>query len=593
MNNFMRMTVHLFCLLGFLAIAVSAHAQCSTPPCVSSFTIAPNVIQGDNVSVATGTVTMNLGSSSGQLNNVDIYGPISYQCMPPASYDGGTSCSPSGCLLPKGVNSLQVKFWGYNTTQNPVTAHISAGSCTINSVQADLTLNPVPPLNPLGPDTSDPCPVCNEGGGNGDGGAPPDGIDPTLATTSGMPINLANGNTYIQQQDYSLPGGRGGLSLGRSWHSMWQALLGTDSGAPAQAGMFGNGWISTYEQRLNLHTVNGGSGVKVWLSSGNSNFFSYNASLTIYPPVSPLTLQAGLTFNASNNTYTYTSHDGNQKIFTQVGRLTALIDRNGNQTTISYDGQNRINQVTDPVGRWIKFNYADSNNPNQATSVYDAVGTIASYVYSNSDGNLHRLLSVTYADGTVLQFQYNDANSNTLVSAVVDGAGIVIEQHTYDSQRRGVTSARALVPASSTTAPVELVTMNYRPAQNQVIPVTTRGGWATYTFVPFGQQNYVGSVSGPGCSTCSLTPADNLVSSYYNPDGTLASRSSGRSINIVDLYTYDPSGNLASKSQNVLPPVLSLGYAPGSTPTTASRKCLQPPTRWGTLRRMLTIPKAT
>src|SRR5260370_40240750 len=119
---------------------------------------------------------------------------------------------------------------------------------------ASLPCTPVPPPQPVGTDTPDPCPVCTDSGN----GAPDDGIDPGQAATGGEPINRSNGNTYVQQQDYSLPGGRGGLYLSRTWHSMWQALLGTDSGAPGQAGMFGNGWISCYEHRATVPTIGGG-----------------------------------------------------------------------------------------------------------------------------------------------------------------------------------------------------------------------------------------------------------------------------------------------------------------------------------------------
>jgi len=543
---------------------------CTAPPCVAQFVIAPSVIPGDSTSLAIGTVYMNLGQYSNQTNNVGIccgvsqYSTSSFKCLPPSvfDYNSGTSCIASNCQLPKGVDTLQIELWGATLAQNPDAVQPSASSCSINSQRATLIIKPVPPPQPLGPDTPDPCPICDDSG-NGNGGAPGDGIDPGDAATGGRPINLSNGNTYVQQQDYSLHGGRGGFSLGRTWHSMWQALLGTDSGAPAQAGMFGNGWISTYEQRLNLHTVNGATGAKVWLSSGNSNFFSYNATLSIYSPAYPLKLQAGLTFNA-NNTYTYTSHSGTQQIFNQAGYLTATIDRNNNQTTITHDNQNRITQVTDPVGRWIKFNYSDSNNPNQATSVYDAVGTIATYTYSNGDGGLHRLLSVTYADSTVLQFLYNDTNSNTLISAVVDGASKIVEQHTYDSQRHGLTSARALVPASSATVPVEQVSVQYSTTSNQVTLTNSRGGATTYTFAQFGNQNHMSSVAGPGCSTCSVRPTDVAITSLYNSNGTLASRTSGRGSNVVDFYTYDASNNLASRSQNVLPPNLSatagIGY---------------------------------
>ena len=78
----------------------------------------------------------------------------------------------------------------------------------------------------------------SSGGGEGDPGTP---LDPNVSA----PINLSNGNTFIQESDYSIPGMRGGLELVRTWHSEWQYF-----NPPAQSGMFGNGWTSTYEQRL-------------------------------------------------------------------------------------------------------------------------------------------------------------------------------------------------------------------------------------------------------------------------------------------------------------------------------------------------------
>ena len=47
--------------------------------------------------------------------------------------------------------------------------------------------------------------------------SPPSGCEGTC----GLPINLRTGNTYIGQQDYSLPGLSGGLGLTRTWNSMW------------------------------------------------------------------------------------------------------------------------------------------------------------------------------------------------------------------------------------------------------------------------------------------------------------------------------------------------------------------------------------
>ena len=82
------------------------------------------------------------------------------------------------------------------------------------------------------------------------------------------------------------------------------------------------------------------------------------------------------------------------------------------------------------------FSYNDPNNVNQATSVQDSVGTVATYTYDSSS----RLTLVTYPDGSALNFAY-DANSNVL--SVTDVKGKLLEAHTYDPQSRGLTSTRA------------------------------------------------------------------------------------------------------------------------------------------------------
>src|SRR5215813_14896740 len=61
----------------------------------------------------------------------------------------------------------------------------------------------------------------------------------------GEPINLKTGNTYIQTTDSSLPGLGGGISVTRTWNSQWASTF-----PLAQAGMFGDSWRSTYEDRI-------------------------------------------------------------------------------------------------------------------------------------------------------------------------------------------------------------------------------------------------------------------------------------------------------------------------------------------------------
>ena len=61
----------------------------------------------------------------------------------------------------------------------------------------------------------------------------------------GAPITLATGNTYIPQTDLTISGLGGGLKLTRSWNSLWPVPQ-----VAFSAGLFGNNWRSTYEERV-------------------------------------------------------------------------------------------------------------------------------------------------------------------------------------------------------------------------------------------------------------------------------------------------------------------------------------------------------
>jgi hypothetical protein len=80
---------------------------------------------------------------------------------------------------------------------------------------------------------------------------PPSLIDPGPGTdceaTAGDPINLTTGDVWISKNDYSVPGLAGGLSVTRTWNSLWN-----QSNPPFEAGMFGRGWTSDFEERLQV-----------------------------------------------------------------------------------------------------------------------------------------------------------------------------------------------------------------------------------------------------------------------------------------------------------------------------------------------------
>lgn len=253
------------------------------------------------------------------------------------------------------------------------------------------------------------CPTCSKGGASG-----------------GHPINLTNGNTYIQENDLKIPGLGGGLTLSRTWNSIVPT---SESGF--ESGMFGLHWRSTYEERV-FQGSGEASGYMAYLrADGGLWYFSSTSGVLAAPANERATL-------AQNGTqsWTITFKDGEKRVFSYTsGALTALTDRNGNTTSLSYDAAGRLTTVTDPAARHLYFSYA-SGSSYLVTGITSDFGVSLAYAY-DSQG---RLTQVTEPDQSTVSFQYN---AQSLISAVLDSSGKTLESHTYDSAGRGLTSARA------------------------------------------------------------------------------------------------------------------------------------------------------
>ncbi|MGH9958099.1 MAG: DUF6531 domain-containing protein [Pyrinomonadaceae bacterium] len=199
----------------------------------------------------------------------------------------------------------------------------------------------------------------------------------------GEPVNVTNGNMFIEQTDYRLPGFGEGLEITRTYNSKKQS-----------AGLFGYGWSSILDESI---TIYGTTLMRVSLADGRSVYLTRpSGSSTIYTPSQPLNFHGQVVKNV-DNTYTLTFKDGRVHQFNASGKLVSLADQNGNTVSLTYNGSGNPVTITDASGRTITLTY---DGYTKIATMSDSLGTIATYTHAF----MGRLTSVTYADGSKFVF---------------------------------------------------------------------------------------------------------------------------------------------------------------------------------------------
>ncbi|MGE3622781.1 MAG: DUF6531 domain-containing protein, partial [Bdellovibrionales bacterium] len=157
----------------------------------------------------------------------------------------------------------------------------------------------------------------------------------------GNPINAATGNKYQSETDFAgSPNTK--LSLVRAYNS-----LGTASS------VFGFGWSGNWHRSLFFYN----NQVIALRPDGRSIAFTYSSSTGGYEPDADtkeriqLIGTSGWKFTTASDTVENYTADGN------IARLTSLVTRNGQTTTLSYDTNKQLQTVTGPFGHTLTFTY--------------------------------------------------------------------------------------------------------------------------------------------------------------------------------------------------------------------------------------------
>ncbi len=343
----------------------------------------------------------------------------------------------------------------------------------------------------------------------------------------GVYVNAATGNLVVQNRDELVLGRGPDLSLVRTYNS--QGLLNDDNG---------DNWrLGVYRKVYNLTgTVNtAGSTVTRVAEDGSESIYTYNAALGKYASSDGSGAFDTLDFASATQIWTWTDGD--------------------TQVTERYDAANggRITQVLDPDGNGLTFTY---NAAGLITQVQDASGETTFLDYSGN--NLTQLRTVTSGGQTLIRTRYAYDTSNRLIqvitdrspedASIVDGNTYTVT-YTYDGTSRRVASVTQSDGSSLAIAYV-LVGSDYRVQQltdalghvtSFAYNTTARTATVTdplglVTVLAYDASSRLTSVTGPA-----VGGASQVVTYAYDASGNVTQVTDARGNAVT--YGYDANGN--------------------------------------------------
>jgi RHS repeat-associated protein len=246
-----------------------------------------------------------------------------------------------------------------------------------------------------------------------------------------------------------------------------------------------------------------------------------------------------------------------------TGRLAYIRDRNGNQLSISFDGNQRPIQITSPGGRWLKLTYDTSS---RITQIQDNIGRTLSYGY-DANGCLH---TVTDGGGGLWTYTYDssnnlktitDARQNLYLTNQYDGNNRVVQQTLADNsiyQYRYTLDANGTIIQTNVTNPrgdIRIVTFN--TSEYWVSDTEDSAGAAPRAFIGNRQAN----------TNLITTTTDGLgrqMSISYDVMGNVLSvtRLAGTSQAVTTSFTYEPTFNQAVSVKDPLGQTTQFSYDP-------------------------------
>lgn len=237
--------------------------------------------------------------------------------------------------------------------------------------------------------------------------------------------------------------GAGGLDWVRYYNS--QSRHSRHSLEIESTTLLGPHWATNWEARLDVQSVDS---LRVLRPDGTQTQFSLTAGLWTAWKGEPVTLTAISGAPAGSPAWLYRDQQNRLEAFASDGRLLYIEYLDGRRFDLSYNATNRLQRITARDGRSLNLiwnTFYEGVNPVfvRLTKVQFPDGHEVSYSYNAGNVGTSRLVSVFDAIGTRATYLYNDTGStftgvdkDYLITGILDPAGQRYSTYKYDNQRQ-------------------------------------------------------------------------------------------------------------------------------------------------------------
>jgi RHS repeat-associated protein len=291
-------------------------------------------------------------------------------------------------------------------------------------------------------------------------------------------------------------------------------------------GPLGYGWTHTYDASLDpAFQIEGKEFVKIIDHTGRAHYFLEDGAgfyRGAFKEPTHVKVEAG--------DYVWYGLDGTRYGFSSSGELIWIEDEKGNRLELTYNGQGRLDTVTDVASSrvLIFYHYGDGLLEYIEGPVTSAVpdGIWVTYGYDVSQN----LTSVTYADGSGISYTYADPDDIHNLTQKRDKLGHLLNTWSYDAQDRAVDKFSVNGKGVDTIAYV---------SETQVDVTDAYGTLRTYILGEAGGRRRVSAIQGPANTPYSES---NVVRWAYDDSMRLIEvETAGGTINRYQ--DYDDRGN--------------------------------------------------